>query len=539
MNVNINFLIYFQCLSDIVDLCNSSEDETPPASPTQNTTCILERSGIKFKKWQLLQTKAIVNSDIIGSEIDLCNDENHHRFGNEFNNNEITLQKKTVSKEFYNEQVEILKKLKQSLLTLENTKSLFSLPDGGKKLSESIRLKRAEYNTQSQLVNSIYIRIEKRSSPQIIPPQSGHAMTYAADKTTTIRRSNSATAKNPDEFIQYLKHVNEKCPNPTDLAEQPKDVVTVLLPHQLHAIKWMHFCENKPPYGGIIADDMGTGKTLTCLSYISTTKMVVSKGNGDIIRGGTLVVCPLNVCAIWEDCLRDHFKANTLSNTVYHKEIGEILNTRQLARRDVVITTYKYVSLQAQNAGSLFEITWDRIILDEGHIIKNPTAIVSQACKSLKSEYKWICTGTPLQNTEEDIQSLFQFLRFEPLSDCKTFKQWYKSLRPEDLNNVLSLFLLRRTKIELISKGAFRTFECEKLCEKVINVVEIDLTKEERQIYEHIQNQSLKHKSDNNLLLYYMRLRQTCVHAHLLQQVSAICKNLYIYYCFLTRINYS
>lgn len=520
MKVNITFFIYFQCSSDIVDLCNSSGDEeTPPASPcSQNTTSILERSGIQFKKWQLLQAKDIMNSHIIGSEIDLCHDENDHRFSNELNNNEIPSQKKPVSTECYNEQVEVLKSLKHSLLTLKNTKSLFPLPDGGKKLSCSISEKRAAYNAQLKLVNSIYIRTEEPSSTKLAPPQSGRVI---ADKTITIRRPNSAAAKDPDEFIKYLKHVNEKCPKPTDMAEQPKNVVTVLLPHQLHAIKWMDFCEKKPPYGGIIADDMGTGKTLTCLSYISTKKKIASEENGNIIRGKTLVVCPLNVCSVWEDCVQEHFKANTVSSTVYHKEVGEMLNTQQLASRDIVITTYKYVSLQAQNAGSLFAIAWDRIILDEGHIIKNPTTIVSQACNSLRSKYKWICTGTPLQNTEEDIQSLFQFLRFEPLCDVKAFKNWYKSMKPEDLNDVLTLFLLRRTKIDLISRGAFRTFACDKLNEKAINVVQIDLTKEERQIYEHIQNQALKHKSGNNLLLYYTRLRQTCVHAHLLQQVRA------------------
>lgn len=55
----------------------------------------------------------------------------------------------------------------------------------------------------------------------------------------------------------------EKCPAETDFAPQPNYLNIQLMPHQLHAIKWMSWREKtKRPRGGILADDMGLGEYL-------------------------------------------------------------------------------------------------------------------------------------------------------------------------------------------------------------------------------------------------------------------------------------
>lgn len=61
-------------------------------------------------------------------------------------------------------------------------------------------------------------------------------------------------------------------PNETELARQPGYLNIQLMPHQLHAIKWMRWRETQRPKGGLLADDMGLGKTLTVIGLVLDAK---------------------------------------------------------------------------------------------------------------------------------------------------------------------------------------------------------------------------------------------------------------------------
>ena len=82
---------------------------------------------------------------------------------------------------------------------------------------------------------------------------------------------------------------------------------------------------------------------------------------------------------------------------------------------DVVITTYGALSSEYnQNAkprtDGLFSITWRRIILDEGHVIRNPNTRSALAATALLAQSRWVLTGTPIINTLKDLFSLVRFL---------------------------------------------------------------------------------------------------------------------------------
>jgi SNF2 family DNA or RNA helicase len=67
----------------------------------------------------------------------------------------------------------------------------------------------------------------------------------------------------------------------------------------------------------------------------------------------------------------------------------------------------------------LFDYNWRRIILDEAHNIKNRNTLMAQGAFNLKSDFKWCLTGTPIQNNDTELYSLFKFLEVE------TFSEWY------------------------------------------------------------------------------------------------------------------
>ena len=65
---------------------------------------------------------------------------------------------------------------------------------------------------------------------------------------------------------------------------------------------------------------------------------------------------------------------------------------------------------------------WKRVILDEAHCIKNPTTAVHKACCFLRSEKRWVVTGTPIQNSLEDVYGLIKFLQHEPWCEAAFWK---------------------------------------------------------------------------------------------------------------------
>lgn len=88
----------------------------------------------------------------------------------------------------------------------------------------------------------------------------------------------------------------------------------------------------------------------------------------------------------------------------------------------MIITNYSnYCTLQ--NDSPLHKIKWLRIILDEGHTIRNPQTRMTKAMIDLAAKRRWVLTGTPIQNRLDDLWSVCKFLRLEPFDD----KSWWKS----------------------------------------------------------------------------------------------------------------
>lgn len=102
----------------------------------------------------------------------------------------------------------------------------------------------------------------------------------------------------------------------------------------------------------------------------------------------------------------------------------------------------------------LWLIHWRRIVLDEAHIIKCPTANVSQAVCTLLSRFRWCLTGTPIQNSVEDVFALLRFLRVDPWG---SWSWWFKVIVQKiqahhiqqavcAVRRILHPLILRRTK---------------------------------------------------------------------------------------------
>lgn len=94
---------------------------------------------------------------------------------------------------------------------------------------------------------------------------------------------------------------------------------------------------------------------------------------------------------------------------IYHG--NEKLKAKELMAYDIVVTSYPTMASDKTSSGPLFSTSWARVILDEGHVIRNARTQTALAACELKAEARWVLTGTPIVNNIKDLHSMVKFLR--------------------------------------------------------------------------------------------------------------------------------
>jgi SNF2 family DNA or RNA helicase len=172
--------------------------------------------------------------------------------------------------------------------------------------------------------------------------------------------------------------------------------------------------------GGILADDMGVGKTVETLSLIVTRTRPPQDRVGESIAT-TLVVLPLSLLDQWANEIKRFTKLTHL--TLRGRK--DVLNNQHRMRTvDVVLTTYNTLAAdykEAQETSPLFAVEWWRVVLDEAHLIRSRMTLKAKSVFDLKAVNRWCLTGTPIQNKIEDIYALLRFLRVHPFDDYAWF----------------------------------------------------------------------------------------------------------------------
>jgi SWI/SNF-related matrix-associated actin-dependent regulator of chromatin subfamily A3 len=273
------------------------------------------------------------------------------------------------------------------------------------------------------------------------------------------------------------------------------------------------------PLGGIIADEMGLGKTLLVISMMAEEKRIANT------KALTLVVTPVSVLQVWQQQIETHVsKAQALKVAVYHgnQRHAEFPNW---VGYDVVLTTYGTLSAEFDDSKSsiLFTTKFCRLVLDEGHIIKNDKAKIHRACCSVQSTIRWVLTGTPIVNKIEDLRALLQFIRVRPFSDSSTWdrliKQPLKEAKAEGFQRLQALtveYTLRRVKSQLL-KGK----PILELPAKSAEVIEIEWDARGQKVYDALLSFTktkvsrwIKEETAGqnyvNILVLILRLRQVC-----------------------------
>jgi SNF2 family DNA or RNA helicase len=196
----------------------------------------------------------------------------------------------------------------------------------------------------------------------------------------------------------------------------------LIAPYQHEGVKWLvqrELASSLP--GGFLCDEMGLGKTVQLIA----TMLVNPKPR-------TLVVVPKSIVGQWCDELKRF--APSLSVGTFDGPKRALPQTLP----NVMVAPYSV--LPERKGGSLcplVHVNWDRVILDEGHEIRNRKSKTTIACSALRAPIRWVVTGTPVFNSMRDFVTLCGFVGIH-----KDIVQGYT-------DKVRETYVIRRTKADV------------------------------------------------------------------------------------------
>jgi SNF2 family DNA or RNA helicase len=261
--------------------------------------------------------------------------------------------------------------------------------------------------------------------------------------------------------------------------------------YQRNGVEWMLKKEIEHGEGGILADDMGLGKTMQTIALM----------RGNLMP--TLIVSIVGTVNQWRDALIDFGGFRPL---IVNPSFVGILPDNDNTKDFVVLTTYSSFQ-KSKPPACLYAKSWGRIVLDEGHTIRNPSTITHKSIAKLSAKFKWILSGTPIQNGEKDILSL---------------AHWIGASKGTDINEIVERMVLRRTQEQqgtLIPRLALPPLNT--------SVVRLEFADEaEEELYANVE-EYFAGKSDSNfdVMEGLTRCRQICTNPRIyMTAINQKCK---------------
>ncbi|KAF1919601.1 SNF2 family N-terminal domain-containing protein [Ampelomyces quisqualis] len=331
-----------------------------------------------------------------------------------------------------------------------------------------------------------------------------------------------------------------------------KGMSTSLKPYQVLGTAFMRRRERDihRPSGGLMADQMGLGKTLQMLANIVNGR----PPKHDAGPRTTLLVASPALIEQWRNEIEAHTNCNlTMMRYCSGSRIDSNQTEKTLGNHDIVLTTYGEVMksypkneppIECQTVeekmawwkgqyetkrGALHRMMFLRIVLDEAQAIKNHSGRTSIACRALMAQHKWALSGTPILNSLTELYPYFKFLDVPHTGSFKIFKSNYcdtgNAENTERLMVRLSQFMIRRTHADKMFGAPIL-----KLPQADQSTYWCEFNSVERCIYEIVEKRFVDRmnklqrsdeleKSYGNALVMLLRLRQLTAHVLMLQFV--------------------
>ncbi|MGE7661146.1 SNF2 helicase associated domain-containing protein [Peribacillus sp. NPDC097197] len=374
------------------------------------------------------------------------------------------------------------KQIREILEALEEKRKYYRLRNGS-----LLSLETREFEEINRFLNALPVQHEDLESGLNVPIVKGLQLLDSADDGTFTME---------ESFRQFLENIR----NPSNLEfELPERLQPILRDYQRNGYKWMKSLAGYG-FGGILADDMGLGKTLQSIAFILSELFAIRQRKLPV-----LIVCPSSLMYNW---LSEFMKfapeiqavvmdGNQKERSKMQKELGEV---------DALITSYPLLRK---------DILWyekqefHTVFFDEAQAFKNPVTQTARSVKKIKADHRFALTGTPVENSLEELWSIFHVVFPELFMGLKE----YSHLSRKQIARRIRPFLLRRLKEDVL----------EELPEKIETLESVELLPDQKRLYAaylaKLREDTLKHLDKNTLrknririLAGLTRLRQICCH---------------------------
>ena len=342
------------------------------------------------------------------------------------------------------------------------------------------------------------------------------------------------TKSKMDEFDQSTKEARDKNKvgeeadfkaMDVDKIEQPKMLNATLKQYQLEGLRWIANLYNNG-INGILADEMGLGKTVQSIALLA--HLAENKN----LWGPFLVAAPTstlpNWCAELKKFIPDFNVIPYWGSQDERKTLRQAIGGNEQSTRDaachVFVTSY---DLLLKDEKYLNRIKWQYMVLDEAQAIKNSSSLRWKSLLGFKCRNRLLLTGTPVQNTMQELWALLHFIMPTLFDSHEQFAEWFskgvegsvtdgKELNEQQLarlHAVLKPFMLRRLKTDVLGEMAA----------KEEHVIRCGMSRRQKEMYRSIKKSvafDQINEGDYNPLGTIIQLRKVCSHPDLFEERS-------------------
>ncbi|SDN26238.1 DEAD/DEAH box helicase [Bacillus sp. OK048] len=375
------------------------------------------------------------------------------------------------------------KQIKDVLAALEVKRKYYRLRNG-----TLLSLETREFEEIKRFLQAVPVQAEDLEAGFNAPILKGIQLMDSVEDHTTFTLE--------DSFRQFLDTIS----NPSSMEfEVPELVASILRDYQVHGYKWMKTIASYG-FGGILADDMGLGKTLQSITFILSVLPSVRKSKLPI-----LIVCPSSLTYNWLSEIKK-FAPVLRAVIIDGSTIERKAKQKESVESDVVITSYP---LLRKDIEWYVKQSYHTVFFDEAQAFKNPVTQTARAVKRIQADHRFALTGTPVENSLEELWSIYHVVFPELFQGLKE----YSHLTRKTIARRIRPFLLRRLKEDVLSE----------LPEKIESVDSVELLPEQKKLYgaflAKLRHDTLKHldkdtlrKNKIKILAGLTRLRQICCH---------------------------
>ena len=333
-----------------------------------------------------------------------------------------------------------------------------------------------------------------------------------ADIVNQLERAFNGDIKITKQVRERLEKINQKKEELLQIKNKDDATVGVefaskLRSYQRTGVAFLHKAGN-----AILADDMGTGKTLQAITACE------AKGDQKV-----LIICPNTLKDTWREEIKEWAGQEAIVVDGPKKKREKAIQQFEEGQAKYLIINYESAKLHEE----LAKINWNTVVMDEAHKIKNRKAQQTKAVKKYKADRVYLLTGTPMLNRAWELWSLLNRLYPKRFSSFWRFAErycyvydngWGMKIEPgtsrqeQELRELLEPVMLRRTKEEVLKE----------LPSKVHHRHLVELKGQQAKIYKQMEKEAIAELTEGEavaapvVIAQITRMRQIAISPQLL-----------------------